>query len=387
MKTKLLISSFALLLCLNSNYAHASQVNTLSIPQQVYDSHVFLGGTVIPFKEVSINAQLAGQVNYIAGVEGDPLRSGTLLISIDDDVLRAQRNAAIAQWQQARFALETAQNQYNRELWSPKTEQSMPGFAAPGLMDQMFTRPFANSMGFGNNEVDRRANVSAAENSVKAAQAMLQQIQSKIDEIDATLADTKSIAPFDGVIVKKMVEAGDTVQPGQPLLTFAKSNHLSIEVNVPVNLMFGIRKGDIFNARLANKMPIQVRVAQIFPVANHQQHTVTVKFDLPVGTPAAPGMYAEVAINNASSQQQAFPTVPASAVMRRGSLPSVFVLNPATQTVEMRVVRLGKTTANGHFIVLSGVRAGETLITNPPAGITSGWQLANNQLIAPNNAH
>ncbi|WP_373017323.1 hypothetical protein [Thiomicrorhabdus sp.] len=88
-----------------------------------------------------------------------------------------------------------------------------------------------------------------------------------------------------------MVEAGDTVQVGQPLITFAKSNHLSIAVNVPVNLMMGISKGDIFDARLANKMPIKVGVAQIFPAANNQQHTVTVKFDLPIGTPAAPGMY------------------------------------------------------------------------------------------------
>lgn len=370
-------------LILPVSFAHSeTAVQTQIIPEQVYDRYVNLGGTVIPFKEVSINAQVSGQVNYIAGIEGDPFQAGTLLVSIDDDILRAQRSAALAQWQQARYAYENAINQYNRELWSPKTEQSMPGMALPGLMDQVFSKPLSNSMGIGNTNVDRRANISAAQAKVKESEAIMQQIKSKIDEIDVLLMDTKSTAQFDGVIVKKMVEAGDTVQVGQPLITFAKSNHLSIAVNVPVNLMMGIGKGDIFDARLANKMPIKVRVAQIFPAANNQQHTVTVKFDLPIGTPAAPGMYAEVSVLNASSQQQSFPIVPASAIVQRGSLPCIYTVDPKSQQVDMRVVRIGKATTSGYFIVLSGVKTGETLITNPPVGIVSGRILDKGKLIA-----
>ncbi|MDG6773892.1 efflux RND transporter periplasmic adaptor subunit [Thiomicrorhabdus sp. ZW0627] len=377
------LCSALLLLASPISCTQAAPIQTQIIPEQIYDQYVSLGGTIIPFKEVSINAQVAGQVNYISGIEGDPFRSGTLLVSIDDDVLRAQRNAALAQWQQASYAHENALNQYNRELWSPKTAQSMPGMALPGLMDQVFSKPMSNSMGYGNTQVDRQANMSSALSHVKETEAMMQQIKSKIDEIDVILLDTKSIAPFDGVIVKKMVEAGDTVQPGQPMMTFAKSNHLSIEVNVPVNLMIGIRKGDIFHARLANKLPIQVRVAQIFPVANNQQHTVTVKFDLPVGTPAAPGMYAEVSVLNSSSQQQAFPTVPSSSIVQRGSLPCIYTVNPKTQKVEMRVIRTGDATTNGYYIVLSGVRTGETVITNPPMDIVSGWILDKDKLIDP----
>ena len=270
--------------------ALAEDIKTQTVQSAVYDRYVSLGGTVIPFKEVTITAQQAGQVNYIAGVEGDQFEAGSLIISTDDDILIAQRNAAMAQWNQAAYAYQNATTQYNREIWSPKTEQSMPGMALPGLMDQMMTVPLSNTMGIGDRTVDRRANQANALSKVNEAKAQMHQIKSRIDEIDVRLSDTKSLAPFNGVIVKKMVEAGDTVQPGQPLLIFAKNNHLSVEVNVPVNLMIGIQKGAIFNARLANKRPIQVRVAQIFPVANSQQHTVIVKFDLPAGAPAAPGM-------------------------------------------------------------------------------------------------
>lgn len=383
MKLKLTHLFISSVLAISPVFVQAQDVKTQVIQSKVYDRHVSLGGTVIPFKEVTINAQQAGQVNYIAGIEGDDFKAGTLLVSTDDDILRAQRNAAMAQWQQASYAYQNAINQYNRELWSPKTEQSMPGMALPGLMDQVFTRPFANSMGYGDEDVDRRANISSAQSRVQEAQAQMQQLKSKIDEIDVHLSDTKSLAPFDGVIVKKMVEAGDTVQPGQPLLAFAKNNHLSLEVNVPVNLMLGIKKGAVFNARLANKVPLQVRVAQIFPVANDLQHTVKVKFDLPIGAPAAPGMYAEVSVLNASSQNQAFPTIPESSIVKRGSLPAVFTVDDKTKEVQMRIVRVGKATMNGYYIILSGVSEGERIIVNPPSNIVSGWILINGKLNPP----
>lgn len=109
--------------------SYAEEIKTEVIDSTVYDRYVRLGGTVAPHKKVTINAQQAGQVDYISGIEGDKFNTGTLLVSTDDDVLRAQRNAAMAQWQQASYAHKNAIEQYNRELWSPSTEKSMPGMA------------------------------------------------------------------------------------------------------------------------------------------------------------------------------------------------------------------------------------------------------------------
>ena len=367
----------------SASSAKQDEIKVQTVQSAIYDKKVNLGGTVIPFKEVTLTAQMPGQVNYISGIEGDMFQSGTLIISIDDDALRAQRKAAMAQWNQAAFAYQNAQAQYNRELWSPKSEQGMPGMALPNLMDQVFSRPMGNAMGVGDSDVEKRADLTNAMSRVKEAQAQMQQIKAQIDEIDVRLRDTKSTAPFDGVIVKKMVEAGDTVQPGQPLLVFAKSNHLSIELNVPVNLMQGIQKGQLLMARIANSTPIQVRVAQVFPVANGQQHTVKVKMDLPLGAPAAPGMYAQVAVSNATSQNQSFPVIPSQAIIKRGSLPSVFIYDPATQKVKMKVVRVSKAATNGMQTVLSGINEGEQIVVNPPASIISGWVLKNGRLMPP----
>ncbi len=364
----------------------AENIKTEVVTSAVFDRHVNLGGTVVPFKEVTITAQQAGQVNYIAGIEGDSFTTGSLILSIDDDILMAQRNAAMFHWQQASYAHQNAVTQYNRELWSPRTEQVMPGMALPGLMDQMFTTPFANTMGHGDRDVEIRADQLDALANVNQALARMHQIKFQISEIDVRLSDTNSVAPFEGIIIAKMVEVGDTVQPGQVLLVFAKSKHLSIEVNVPINLMQGIQKGAVFNALLPNNRFVQVRVAQVFPVADSLQHTVKVKFDLPTDAPAAPGMYAEVSIKNISSKNQAFPTIPKTAIVKRGSLPTAFILNPQTNKIEMRIIRTGSSQNNTHYTVLSGITAAEQIIVNPPADIISGWVLHNGKLSPPNTS-
>ena len=356
-------------------------IQVITVGTAVYDRYVSLGGTVVPFKKVTVSAQVGGEVNYIAGVEGDVFKAGELLLSIDDKVYLARRKAAYAQFQKAMAAYQNAVAQYNRELWSPRSEQPMPGMALPNMMDQMFSRPFSDAMGIGDKSAEDRANLAAVQARVKQAIADMEAAKARIAEIDVQLMHTKSLAPFDGVIVKKMVEAGDAVQPGKPLLEFAKSKHLTLEVNIPVSLMRGIRKGEIFTARMNNTVPIQVRVAQIFPVADALQHTVKVKFDLPVGAPAAPGMYAEVQIKNAASQNLQFPEVPQSAIRKLGSLPFIYTVDPKTSIIHMKVVRLGKRAANGYYIILSGLKPGERVIVNPPEQIVSGMKLMQGELI------
>ena len=64
--------------------------------------------------------------------------------------------------------------------------------------------------------------------------------------------------------------------------------------------------------------------------------------------------------------------IPKAAIVRRGSLPSVFVLN-GDERVSLRVVRTGGELADDKIAVLAGLRIGERVVVNPPAGIRSGW--------------
>jgi len=66
------------------------------------------------------------------------------------------------------------------------------------------------------------------------------------------------------------------------------------------------------------------------------------------------------------------PVIPTSAVLQRGSLPAVFVLNNQNKA-ELRLVRLGDQVDNDHVAVLAGVQPGENIFASPHPGMRSGW--------------
>ena len=170
-----------------------------------------------------------------------------------------------------------------------------------------------------------------------------------------------------------MVEEGDTVQPGTPLVKFAHTKFLRIQAEIPARLIVGLTKGSLVDVKLdINDTYTKAKVAQIFPVADQQKHTVTVKFDLPEGTPGGPGLYAEVTIDDNTVKKTAVPVIPKDAVLYRGSLPSVFVLNK-DDVAKMKLVRLGSEFDELRITVLSGIKPGERIISNPPKDIRSGW--------------
>ena len=359
----------------NGRNGAAPMGGVVSVKSMSAGANVVLGGTVIPEREVTLAAQMPGRVQYIAGTEGDWFETDELLVAIDDDDLLAQRNQVLTEISRMRLALGNAQVQYSREWWAPQSRDigAMPGMGLPSLFDQFFTRNIGSGMGYGNPWLERHTDLYSQGTRVGQAQARYLGVYSRLQEIDARLRDTRSIAPFPGVIVKKFVEAGDTVQPGQPLLRYADTEFLQIQVDVPARQMPGLQIGMSVPAILdVGDTRVDARVAQIYPMADAHRHTVTVKFDLPRGVPGGPGMYAEVMVPDISVPLRQVPVIPLSAVVWRGSLPAVFVQTPDGRT-ELRLIRLGEAVDRSNHTVLSGLREGEHVLANPAPGMSSDW--------------
>ncbi|KAF0143874.1 MAG: RND family efflux transporter MFP subunit [Rhodospirillaceae bacterium] len=347
------------------------QTATVTTAQVGHTSTV--GGTVVPYKEVNLSAQIPGQVTFIAGAEGDSFTEDTVLVQIDDAQIQAQRRAALAQITNAEASLRNAQVQYSREIWSPRsnTPNAMPGMGMPNMFDQFFTRGLSNMMRRSDTGLERYADWYAQGAEVQQAQGALMQARAQLEQLDAKLRDAQLAAPFDGTIVKKIVEVGDTVQPGQPLLQFAHTTYLRIQADVPVRLVAGLEKNMLLPARLdVGGDEVKARVAQIYPMADRTRHTVTVKFDLPKGVPGGPGMYAEVQIPDTTEPSREISVLPERAVVWRGSLPNVFVLQNGRPS--LRVIRVGSVLGGGFVSVLSGVNAGDQVIVDPAPGLVSG---------------
>jgi multidrug efflux pump subunit AcrA (membrane-fusion protein) len=366
--------AIAAILTVLSGSTQAWQLMTVESAE--FGNKIKIGGTVIPYKEVTLSAQVPGRVQYIAGSEGDFFQKNNLLLSIDDDDLVAKRRAALAQLSNAESGLRNARVQYSRELISPRAESlsGMPGLGMPTLFDNMFTKNMGNMMGVGNPDIERYGDLYSSGAQVQNAESMVMKARSGLEELDAKLRDARAIAPFDGKLVRKMVEEGDTVQPGTPLLKFAHTQYLRIQAEVPARLIFGLTKGSLVDVKLdINNSYTKAKVAQIYPVADQQKHTVTVKFDLPEGTPGGPGLYAEVTINDTTADRRLVPVIPKDAVIYRGSLPSVYILDEENKA-KMRIVRLGSDYDATSVTVLSGIKTGDRIISAPPKTIKSGWK-------------
>ncbi len=350
------------------------------VPMRVGDE-TRISGTVIPFKEVTLSAQIPGEVKYLAGREGDSFKRGTVVVAIDDESIRAKRRSAVAGYMAAQSALNNAMIEYRRELYSPRTGKPT-GMGLPMAMDDFMGGFFGQKAGNHNPWVDRYANLQGQEQGVRGAQSRLAAAKAQIEQLDAKLRDAQLKVPFDGKILTKMVEIGDTVQPGQPLIKFAYTDHLRIRAEIPVRLISSLKIGMVVDAYIdvAGGQKVPARVAEISPMADPTSHTVTVKFDLPntvpnaqgkqVAFPGGPGMYAEVSIVDVHKKANWVSTVPVSAVVTRGSLKAVIVRQKDGMT-SLRMVRLGDLVAGGRVAVISGLKGDEQVITGPPEKLSN----------------
>lgn len=339
-------------------------------------NRLLVGGSVAAHKSVVLSAQMPGRIVSIAGQEGDRFKKGDLLVKINDDELQTQRQAALAQFHTASIAANNASIQHHRQLVSPAVSNRAPGgMGLPGIFDQVFTNRFSDMMGTRDYGVERGADIYAARAQLDQAHQAVQSARSQIQKIDTKLRDTMSIAPFNGVIVTKNIEVGDTVQPGQALLVYEDLDVLEIVVDVPGRMIDKLSEGQIVKARIDGvDDEVAVKVSRIFPTSDPIRHTTRVKFTVPDTKQVSPGNYAEVSIPISKSAEKKRLLIPVTAVVERGGIPSILVVNKQNK-VELRLARLGTILPSGEVVVLYGVKENETIIDKPPAFITSGYEI------------
>jgi len=354
-------SVLGLSLMLTAGLTHAVGENstyTVTVAQE--QGRVTLGGTVVPYKQVTLSAETPGRVMYIAGVEGSEFRKGTVLVAISEDELKAKREAAFAALSSAQAQLRNAHIQLQYERFGRKVNP----MAKNTPMAWWSNVPGATT---GSNYAD----ITRMSTTVQGAQSAVNAARSNIQGLDAKLRNARSIASMDGVIVKKFVEVGATVQPGQPLLQFADIKFLQVKVNVPARQVEALKVGMLVDARLdVQSDTIPVKVAQIAPIAD-DRHTIKVKFDLPIHSAAAPGMYVEVLIPDIRAMSVDVIKIPISAVKWGAGLPQVYIMRNGRPS--LRAIRVGKP-GNQEVTVLSGIKAGDVVLTNPDPRSVNLWQ-------------
>ena len=189
----------------------------------------------------------------------------------------------------------------------------------------------------------------------------------QIERLERTGEVTKTLAlkaPVDGVVLEKMVVAGQAVMPGMKLYRIADLRTVWIEGAVFEQDLAFIRVGVPVRAELAAYPGrfVEGRVSFVWPTVDEQSRTARVRVALPnPGGLLKPGMYAtllfEARVPGGDVLQ-----VPAEAVVQTGVRNLVYVVGPDGALTPREVV-LGAR-AGQRFQVLSGLAGGERIVAS-----------------------
>jgi RND family efflux transporter MFP subunit len=174
------------------------------------------------------------------------------------------------------------------------------------------------------------------------------------------LSYTRIEAPYGGILTERHVEIGESVSPGQPLLSGLSLEQLRVVVDLPQRYAASARAERQATVTLADGRVLKTGEMTFYPYANASTHTFRLRMALtePNGS-LFPGMLVKVGVPVSHTQTL---LVPFSSLVQRSELRAVYVLD-SKGTPRLRQVRTG-TIANGQIEILAGVSAGEQVVVN-----------------------
>jgi RND family efflux transporter MFP subunit len=175
-------------------------------------------------------------------------------------------------------------------------------------------------------------------------------------------------APISGLVAQRLVELGEMAAPGRPLVTVFDPKSLRVIASLPQYKLAELRKAG--RARIefpeTGKWVDALRV-EILPTVDARSHTATARLYLPENIEGVvPGMYVRAHFTLGQTQKL---TVPPSAILRRGEVTAVYVLDEKSGA-HLRQIRMGEAVPGGEIEVLAGLNSGERVSLVPvKAGI------------------
>jgi membrane fusion protein, multidrug efflux system len=324
-------------------------VTTIVAAREEWPATLNAIGTVAAVQGVTVSADLSGIVDRIAFDSGKSVEKGDVLVQLDTRQEQAQLAGAESQVQLARLNFERMQ----------------------GLV--------------------RQDAVSRAE--YDAATAAHKQAEARLGEIRATIERKTIRAPFSGVLGIRQVNLGQYLTDGAPVVPLQSLN--------PVYVNFGVPQQEATQMRPGRSVRIAVgelgdrefagRVSAIDSVVDQTTRNVQVQATLAnPGGKLRPGMFVQAQVMLGAGRP--IVALPVSAVNYAPYGDSVFVVtdmkNPQGQSyrgVRQQVVKLGA--ARGDQIaVLSGLNAGEEVVTSGVFKLRNGAPVQVNNTVQPGNS-
>ena len=247
-----------------------AEARTAPAPSARSSTVLNASGYVVPRRVATIASKVTGQITSVTVEEGQRVAAGDVLARLDDAIARAE--------------LELAEN---RLATARRAEAEI------AVRVDEARRTLERSRSLRDQRLSSEADLDAAEANAAALAARLAVAQSEVAVADSAVAlarqrldDTVIRAPFDGVVVSKNAQPGETISPMSSggftrtgIATIVDMSSLEIEVDVNEAFINRVADGQRVDAVL-DAYPdwrIPARVISIVPTADRQKATVKVR--------------------------------------------------------------------------------------------------------------
>ena len=324
-------------------------------------------GYVTARRTATVSSKVTGKVVEVLIEEGMKVKEGQVVARLDDTNVKASLDVAQAQLESARAALDETRAQLKQasQEFSRITELLRQKIASQSDLDKAESN--AGSL---------QAHLAQQKVDVTVADRTVDMWQQQLD--DMTIR-----APFAGVVTTKDAQPGEMISPVSAgggytrtgIGTVVDMDSLEIEIDVNESYINRVQPGQPVTAAL-DAYPdwkIPCKVIAIIPTADRQKSTVKVRISFDQLDPhILPEMSVKVAFRETGALPAAVARavlIPKTALQSQDGRDVVFVVQHGR--AERRAVTVSDTLGDDS-VLSAGVAAGESVIADPPAGLTDG---------------
>jgi RND family efflux transporter MFP subunit len=290
-------------------------------------------GVMEAVRQSTVSAQISGRVKEVNFDVGDTVKKGQVILRIDESETEQALVGSQAQVMQAQAALTQARANYERSL-------------------QLFEQKYISQSALDKAKAD-------------FDMAKAQATASEAGESQHALARgyASVIAPFSGVVASRLVEVGEMMTIGKPMMVGFDPSQMRVIVNVPQYKLSEIGSHPKVNVELTSlKRWVPAAAVTIQPSADSRTHSTQVRITIPPNVKGVyPGMFVRAHFVVGTTSKL---LIPSSAVVRRSEVVGVYVVDE-NGAARLRQVRLGEASGESDVEVLVGLNPGESIALDP----------------------
>ncbi len=294
--------------------------------------------TFVSDERVEIASRISGFIRDLSVREGEAVKKGQVIVSIDPTEAQSSIDEAKARLTQAKRKAAEAEAEYQRYR-------------------NLFEQQLVAEQAFHKIELQHQL-----------AQEDLRVAQSALDQARSLLEYARIKSPVNGIVVEKYKQAGDLTTPGATILAVEDPTRIVLRTFINEAYLQYIKQGDAVRIHLdKQQQPMMGEVSHIVPSADPATHSYMVKIVIADTSRISVGMFARVDFDIGHKQVI---TVPTKAIVTQADLPGVYAVDDK-DIAHFRMVRTGRR-FDDTVEIISGLSEGDRIVVTSQPAVKTG---------------